>query len=150
MGSDPSWPEIVSAVAAVTAALVLIPTYYRDVSHKRTDWLYRIYEKFYEDGTYKNTRRTLDNPSGADFAKLRTAIETNQDTPEVENLIDYLNFFELLCYLVAKRRISKADIRGLFDYWLDNLARHTFVRVACGQGGFEYLTKELNRRAGKL
>jgi len=128
------------------SALVAVFSYLSDVTHKKTELLYRVFERFYESSNYKNTRRILDNPSSPEFARLRSDVEQDANSAEYEAYIDYMNFFEFLCVLVERRRLSRKDLDSLFDYYLSNLSRHEFVRVICDRDGFESLARELRRR----
>lgn len=138
------------AIAAATPAAVTgILNYVRDTKNKETEWLLGLFERFYESDSYKNVRRTLDNPKSADFARLMDEITNDADSSRYESFVDYLNFFEFICGLVAGGRMKRADANALFDYYLENLSLHDPVLTLCRRDGFEALSKELTKRRSR-
>jgi hypothetical protein len=141
-----AWIGLVGLVIASGGGIVAIATYLRDVRIKQTDWLYQLFEKFYEKPQYKSMRRILDNDQSPDFARLRSAIAQLEDTQVHEDFVDFLNFFEFICNLAESRRMSRSDMNRLFDYYLGMLSRRDFVISYCREQGFESLARELVRR----
>ncbi len=118
-----SWKDAaqtLSYVATAAAALLAWWTYRVNSQRERAKWAVQLYEKFYEDAHYHPTRDALD-------------CEPNR--PEVEELVkeesseftDYLNFFELVCFLVLTKQLRKSDVDVLFDYYLKCLKSHRLV-----------------------
>jgi len=143
----PSWTDILQAVSVAGGVIGAVLTYRRDVGIKQTDWLYQLFEKFYEKPQYKVIRRILDNEQSPDFDRLREAIERLDDTQHHEEFVDFLNFFEFICNLVEDRRMKRADMNQLFDYYLKMMSKRDFVVAYTAAHGFEALHRELKRRA---
>lgn len=130
---------------AVLGASIAMLTYRQDVRIKQTDWLYQLFEKFYEQPQYKTVRRILDNESSPEFSQLQESIERLDDTQNHE--ADFLNFFEFICNLVDDNRMRRADMNKLFNYYLDMLSKRDFIIDYAAFQGFEALHRELKRRA---
>ncbi|MEK7409029.1 MAG: hypothetical protein AAB225_28530 [Acidobacteriota bacterium] len=60
-------------------------------------------------------------------------MEEDGADPQVEQLVDYLNFFEFTAHLWRSKQLDLDEIDGLFNYYLENLTKHHFVS--------EFLTK---------
>ncbi|MGI0085792.1 MAG: hypothetical protein ACREBQ_11995, partial [Nitrososphaerales archaeon] len=58
---------------------------------------------------------------------------------------DYLNFFEFLAYLEESRQVERAEILGIFDYYVKNLKSSPAVIAYINDPakGFEKLRKFL-------
>lgn len=138
--------QAASLVLALAGGLVAIITYARDVSHRRTDWLYQLFDKFYEKQTYSEIRRILDHKIEPDYSELKR--QTTEPGPKDldEKFSDYLNFFEFLVNLVRTGRMDRRDINNMFDYYLTSLAQQDWVRDYAARNGFEGLTAEFTRR----
>jgi hypothetical protein len=137
---------LVTAVVAVIGLIGGVLTYRRDVKTKQTEWLYRLFEKFYETGDYKVMRRLLDNPSSDQLAELEASIAAPGTSDQEEDLVDYLNFFEFICNLQQDGRMTRKDVDALFNYYLNCLAAQPMVTKYVSMNGFEALKQELDRR----
>lgn len=149
MGDVQTWTGVAGVMAAIVGGIIAIATYQRDVRIKQTDWLYQLFEKFYEKPQYKTVRRILDNEQSPDFARLRDAVERLDDTQHHEEFVDFLNFFEFICNLVEDKRMKRADMDQLFDYYLNMLSERDFVVTYAATQGFEALHRELKRRVSR-
>ena len=141
--------ELVGVIVAALLGILALFTYLRDVEHKRTDWLYRLFESFYKEPTYRRVRALLDGPGATQLRDVLGKSEpecTPDDHQLIEGFCDYLNFFEFMCNLVEKRRMSPDDLNRLFDYYLNNLARQG-IGDYLSENGYEALARELGRRA---
>ncbi len=126
---------------ATAGAFVAVLTYYRNSTIERARWLASLYSKFYEAPDLKRIRKCLD--------------ENTPNAPTVQELVreedadftDYLNFFEFMAYLEARRQLSRRDVTALFDYYLRVLSKHKDVReyVLQDRNGYGYLKKLLPR-----
>ena len=140
-----AWVEIaaylaaaVSALAAAASAVFAMLIYRRNARLERAKWAASLYEKFFESSRYKPVRDALDcAETGADAAAVARLVE--DETPA---FTDYLNFFELVAFLVESKQIAHGDAMGLFQYYLESLARHSRVRAYIGDKakGFEKLS----------
>lgn len=141
-------------VGAVSAGMA-IATYRRNVQNQQTAWLHQLFEKFYEKPTYRKVRALLDNRSAeapAQIARLAAGGEDAQTGLSEQDLVDYLNFFEFICDLEARKRLKRGDMDALFDYYLRNLAMLPDVAkyIEEEQHGFEALAREIRRRKGVI
>jgi hypothetical protein len=143
------WTSFVGAAIALVTMIVAVLNFMRETRNKETEWLYRLYEKFYESAAYKGTRRILDNPKSADFARLMAEVAQDADSSAYEAFVDYLNFFEFICNLVKRGRMKREDADALFDYYLKNLSLHDQIQALCKRDGFEALSGEIARRRAK-
>jgi hypothetical protein len=122
---------------ATAGAFVAVLTYYRNSMVERARWLSSLYSKFYEAPDLKRIRKALD--------------ENVPNSPVIQELVgeedsdftDYLNFFEFMAYLEARRQLKKRDVAALFDYYLRVLSKHEDVReyVSNDRNGYGYLKK---------
>ena len=107
-------------LAATIAALGAFLTYWNNSQRERAKWAAQLYEKFYETYYYKPIRKVLDcTPNSTEVIEL-VAEESDEFT-------DYLNFFEMVCFLAAKRQVLKKDVSTLFGYYLCCLKKHEAV-----------------------
>jgi hypothetical protein len=107
---------IVGIGAAATAAL----TYRSNSKRERAKWAVQLYEKFYENETYKNMRQALE--LDADLAAVQKLV-VNEDT----EFTDYLNFFEMVVGLAEDGQLPKDKVLRLFRYYLRCLKYHEEV-----------------------
>jgi len=141
------WLQVAGLVVVAVSAGVALLNYRRDIFNRRTDWLYLVFEKFYESDRYKHMRRILDSPGSLAALSLQAIVEARQDHDDHEHFIDYLNFFEFLCALVDRGRMDRHDLLSLFDYYIGNLAGYGFVTDYARAEGFEALAREFQRRS---
>jgi hypothetical protein len=128
-------------LTATAGAFIAVLTYYRNSMVERARWLSSLYSKFYEAPDLKRIRKALD--------------ENAPNSPAIQELVgeeesdftDYLNFFEFMAYLEARRQLKKRDVAALFDYYLRVLSKHKDVReyVLEDRNGYGYLKKLLPR-----
>lgn len=126
--------------------VVAILTYRRDVRHRQTDWLYQLFEKFYEKETYRRIRQAIDYQVEPDYSELQRQIAGQGGRDLEEQFSDYLNFFEFICNLERTGRMARRDLDNMFDYYLSTLAKRDFVVDYAKRNGFEGLYAEFKRR----
>jgi hypothetical protein len=114
-------------VVSIVGGIVAVVTYRRDANRRRAEWLMSFYEKFYEEERYKRVRYILDYKPG-EYADLKQALESGNADERVEAIVDYLNFFEFVASLWCLGQISLRDVRMLFQYYLENLESHDWLR----------------------
>ena len=137
-----SWATIASYAIGTIAVFVTAFTYWSNSRRERAKWAAHLYEKFYEDGRYKDIREKLDSsPNHPAVVELVTK--------ERSAFTDYLNFFELVAFLARAKQITGSDVLSLFQYYLDCLRRHRAVMEYIGTQtkGFEQLKDFLNETA---
>lgn len=112
--------EAVSTGIAAIAALAAFLRYNANARHERAKWTVQLFEKFYESRRYRKIRDLLD--CAADSPQIRTLVDE-----ESSEFTDYLNFFELMIFLVESGQLAKADVLGIFQYYLTCLKHHSSV-----------------------
>lgn len=138
--------DVAGVVVAGVLGIVAVFNYLRDVEHKRTDWLYQLFDKFYEKQTYSDIRRILDHKMEPEYTELkRQATEPGPKNLD-EKFADYLNFFEFLVNLQRTGRMRRRDLDNMFDYYLTSLAQQDWVREYAARNGYEGLAAEFARR----
>jgi hypothetical protein len=109
--------QFLSYCVAMIAAIGALWTYSQ---RERAKWAVQLYEKFYEGEVYKAVRNQLDcTPNATEVVQLVTQ--------ESSEFTDYLNFFEMVCFLAKTRQLSTKDVLSLFQYYLRCLKQHTAV-----------------------
>jgi hypothetical protein len=134
-------------LVSVAGGIIAVITYRRDSNRRRAEWLMSFYEKFYEEPQYKRIRYILDYQPH-EYEELKRAVESGQADERVEQMVDYLNFFEFVGSLLRLGQISLRDVRMLFEYYLRNIQSHGWLRQFVKDQGFEsldLLLKEINR-----
>jgi hypothetical protein len=104
---------LVAAFGALGTAIWAARTYSQSVKLARARWMKELYEKFYEQPLLKPVRDQLDSGNEQAIAKL-----VEDEDPA---FTDYLNFFEFLAYLEESGEVKRADMLGIFGYYLKNL-----------------------------
>jgi hypothetical protein len=56
---------------------------------------------------------------------------------------DYLNFFEMVCFLVSEKELHDTQVLAIFQYYLSCLVKHESVTLYINTHGFEYLDRFL-------
>jgi hypothetical protein len=131
----------VSALIAAFAALTAIWTYRENSKNGRAKWAVQLFEKFFESEKYRDWRERLD--CDADSHEVREQVDK-----ESTDFTDYLNFFEMVIYLLDTGRLEKNDVLTLFHYYLICLKRQTSVMAYLNNKakGFERLRAFLNQQ----
>jgi gamma-glutamylcyclotransferase (GGCT)/AIG2-like uncharacterized protein YtfP len=62
--------------------------------------------------------------------------------------MDYLNFFELLAMLLAKKQVRKDILLDMFNYWIDLLPRYPWIWDYVESQGFENLASLMSTKLG--
>jgi hypothetical protein len=136
---------------SIVGGIIAVVTYRRDANRRRAEWLMSFYEKFYEEPRYKKIRYLLDYQP-PEYDELKRAVESGLGDERAEQVVDYLNFFEFVGSLWRLGQISSRDIRMLFQYYLENLRSHDWLRRFVKEQGFEsldLLLEELHREGQK-
>jgi hypothetical protein len=95
------------------AAFWAVYTYHQSVKLSRARWMKELYEKFYEQQQLKPVREQLDSGNEQAISKL-----VSEEDP---SFTDYLNFFEFLGYLEESGQVERAEMLGIFGYYLESL-----------------------------
>jgi hypothetical protein len=127
--------EIVSCIVGATAAGFAVKTYWDNSQRERAKWVVSLYEKFFEENRYKKIREMLDDTQNVGEIEALVKSESAEFT-------DYLNFFELVTFLIKTKQLSESDVLSLFHYYLRCLKGQEAVMkyVNNQKNGFEQLS----------
>ena len=144
MQAEPSLLEIIKPLAFVVPALWAALRYHDKVKLQKAEWLEKLHLRFFGEATYKRTRRILDYESSEEFRHLRENLQSDVYHSDVEDFVDYLNFFEFIGHLWEMGQLDDQEIRALFDYYLGLLRKHDFVVRFIRDHSFEALYRMLH------
>ena len=90
--------------------------------------LTQFYEKFYENGVFRQIRRSIDYDKVEALRKLiakdqkdANAKFSSAECKLFDSFTDHLNFFEIMVYLKKERQILEEEIDGIFGYYLQRM-----------------------------
>ncbi|HEX3934165.1 MAG TPA: hypothetical protein VHW43_05765 [Puia sp.] len=132
----------VAGAGALAAVLVAVVNYRSQTKLKQADWLKSLFEKFYEDSTYKEVRVWLDY--GTLHERLTVADAVARQVNE-EKFTDFLNFFEFIGVLYSRKHLSLEQVCDVFDYYLKKIAGDMDCREWIDQYSFEKLKALLTK-----
>jgi hypothetical protein len=140
----PHWRDIVQIafyLTAIAAAAYSARTYYRNSAQERAQWLFEMYQRFYDAPGYRDIRMRIERGQ-TQFA------QEEKDEELLQRLDDYLNFFEFISFLVKEKRLHRQEAMAMFDYPLRQLARDNSIsryltRPEYGYEGLNELLKNL-------
>jgi hypothetical protein len=137
--------EMAYQIVAILAALAALYLYRRNSRLERSRWATTLFEKFYENGRYKEVRSLLDNP--AESSQIADIVLKDD-----AKFTDYLNFFEYVAFLKESKQLREQEVEVLFGYFLDCLQRHERVLayIRDPENGYEKLRAFLDSRTKKL
>ncbi len=135
------WIDISIKALALGGVYIAAINYRGQRVIKKGEWLQSLFEKFYENLTYKEVRRWLDNK------ELETKItpDDNFVSDNDEKFTDFLNFFEFIANLEAEHQITITDVQNLFDYYLQKIKHSPICMQWIKKYGFEKLNILLNK-----
>ncbi len=131
---------IASLVAAGVSAAFAARSYGQSVRLKRAEWLRGLHERFYESDLYREIRRILDYESEPEFSRIKEHLIAETHDAYVEQLFDYLNFFEFVAGLLTLKQVTFDDLMLLFEYHLNVIARDEAIMDHVAGAGYEQLT----------
>ena len=136
-----NWIDIVIKIIALIGVYIAATNYRSQRIIKKGEWLKSLYEKFYENATYKDVRRWLDNK------EIESKINLDDDyiSDDDEKFTDFLNFFEFIANLEDEGQISAKDVLNLFDYYLRKIKQSPICKQWIKSYGFEKLDGLLNK-----
>lgn len=138
-------PGLIQTATLVISAVALcmaVRTYRFNGRTKRSDFIYKLHTDFFVSETYKPVRRILDCTNEAEYEAARLYVES-----ESEDLIDFLNFFEMVAYLRKTGQLTEEDLDALFGYYLGCLKRNPAITayLARREISFDILHDLLNK-----
>ena len=121
--------ETIAKLATIAAALVgaigaafAVNAYRQSVRLKRAEWLQKLYQQFYELERYKTVREILDYRPERELSEIYAHLNDESKGVLVDQLWDYLNFFEFVAGLLKLKQIASEDLKLLFEYPLQRIA----------------------------
>ncbi len=135
------WIDIIIKGLALIGVYIAAINYRSQRIIKKGEWLKSLFEKFYENETYKQVRKWLD------YNELETKINSDDNTisDDEEKLTDFLNFFEFIANLETEGQITTSDVSNLFDYYLKKIKLSSVCVEWINKYGFEKLNGLLNK-----
>lgn len=138
------WVELVfitiGGLVGLVTAIVALLTYRRDAKLRRAEWLYRLYQQFYENDRFDPIRRILDYRPEDEIQALAQDIEAEDGTTVHEAFVDYLNFFEFIAVQIKYGNLRDDEVFDMFEYYINGLNEHAFVLKYLSDYGYENLT----------
>lgn len=134
-----------TAVATVVLALIARKgfkqgneTAEQAVRLERAKWAAQLSLQFFSE-QFRSVREALDEPAAA--AALSQMVKA-----EDERLTEFLNFFELVAYLLKSGQILRDDLRAVFGYYLPRFSVHAELRdyIRKPQNSYEQLNALLD------
>lgn len=133
------WASVAELLLITVGASVALMTYRRDAKLRRLDWLYRLYQQFYENDRFNPIRALIDYEPEAELAQLNIDITNNIGTDLHEAFVDYLNFFEFIAIQLKNKNLKRDEILDMFEYYIRRLGGHDFIVAYLKAFGFENL-----------
>ncbi len=128
------WVQTLSYVVGAVVALWSVAQYFRNSKRERIRWLFDLYHRFYEDAALKQMRMRIEWGD--------TSFATEEENRQMmQELDDYLNFFEFIAYLVKRNELEREEVLAMFDYPLRRIAKDNAVSkyIARPEYGYEEL-----------
>jgi hypothetical protein len=111
-------------------------SYRNQVKIRQAEWLKSLFEKFFENSTYKEVRTWLDY----DILHARLmAPDAGQRQENEEKFTDFLNFFEFIGVLYSRGHLPLDQVRDVFDYYLEKIKVEQDCREWINKYSFEKL-----------
>lgn len=111
-------------------------SYRQQVRIRQAEWLKSLFEKFFENSTYKDVRSWLDYGVLHEKLNIGDAVIKQQNE---EKFTDFLNFFEFIGVLHSRGHLPLAQVWDMFDYYLDRISADEDCREWIHKYGFEKL-----------
>jgi len=125
-----------SYIIGIFTLLFSIWQYYKNSKRERARWLFELYQRFYDRDDFKEVRERIEAqnlPLESDNAKWNSTID------------DYFNFFEFVAYLEKQGQLTRGEVRAMFDYQLDLIAKKRETIDYLGKYGYEQLVSLLKK-----
>ncbi|MEO6328059.1 MAG: hypothetical protein ABIO55_03970 [Ginsengibacter sp.] len=135
------WLDIGIKAFGLIAVIIAALGYFKQLKIKRGEWLQLLFEKFYENKSYKEVRKWLDSEE----LNQKVNIDDTTISEEDEQFTDFLNFFEFISKLESDGQLRLKDIEDMFDYYLRKLKQSEVSSNWINKYGFEKLKNLLNK-----
>jgi len=143
--------SVFAVISATVGGAVTIYIFYRNSCLRRAEWLYSLFEKFFDQSNYRDMRLLLDHEKPKDIERLKQTIKSDCEAQLEEQLVDYLNFFEFIASLWKLGQLPLKEIQMMFQYYICRLADFPFLMEYVRDEGFEGLSELIAtcRKEGK-
>jgi hypothetical protein len=128
--------KLLAPIGALIAVIVAVRNYRAQTKLKQAEWLKSLFEKFYENSTYKEVRVWLDY--GHLHQRLNVEDAALREVNE-EKFTDFLNFFEFIGVLYSRNHLAFDQVNDVFDYYLEKIKTDNDCRQWIDEYGFEKL-----------
>jgi hypothetical protein len=93
----------------------------------------------YEVERYRTVRDVLDYRTERELFEIYAHLRDESQSDLVDNLWDYLNFFEFVAGLVELKQITSEDLKLLFEYPLRRIADDEQIMARLSEQSDEHL-----------
>jgi hypothetical protein len=125
--------KIIGALGTGAGVLIAAINYRNQTAIKRAEWIKSLFEKFFEDPTYKEVRGWLD------YNELAEKLAAPDKRINEEKFTDFLNFFEFIGVLYFNQQLTYKQVCDVFDYYLHKIKSDVDCRQWIDQYGFKKL-----------
>jgi hypothetical protein len=128
--------KLAAGVGAFVAVVVAVVNYRAQTRLKQAEWLKSLFEKFFENSNYKEVRKWLE------YGQLHSRLTVeDQQLREIneEKFTDFLNFFEFIAVLYARKHLTGEQVSDVFDYYLKKIKSDEDCQLWIDQYSFEKL-----------
>jgi hypothetical protein len=133
-----TWLDLLARVLAGTGALiavmVAVVNYRAQTRLKQAEWLKSLFEKFFENSTYKEVRIWLEY--GYLHDRLTFGDVSFREVNE-EKFTDFLNFFEFIGVLYSRKHLTIEQVSDVFGYYLGKIKSDADCQQWINQYSFE-------------
>ena len=88
---------------------------------------------------YKRIRYIIDYEREEDIKRLKKGVVDDCEDELVEELVDYLNFFEFIASLWTMKQLTSKEIAMVFEYYILRIYDHEFIVNFLNNEGFKQL-----------
>lgn len=134
--------DILIKIAGFVGIIIALLNYRSQVRIKRAELLKSLYEKFFENHSFKEVRVWLDYDHL--HAKLNVENQAEREINE-EKFTDFLNFFEFIGVLYTSNQLTLNLVREVFDYYLKKIKADADCRDWIDRYSFEKLRTLLKK-----
>jgi hypothetical protein len=132
---------LILAFAACFTGYQAIAEYRGRTSAEQIRWVFQLFQQFFQDHKYQLIRQKIDYDDLEDIVPLmerdtkRDAEFAKEERDLLDSFTDFLNFFEMIAYMIARKQLAAADVRQVFDYYLRRM-----TEIRCAKELFQYLS----------
>ncbi|MDO6434688.1 hypothetical protein Q4E93_29020 [Flavitalea sp. BT771] len=125
--------KVIGALGTGAGVLIAAISYRNQTRIKRAEWIKSLFEKFFEDPTYKDVRGWLD------YNELAEKLSAPEKRSNEEKFTDFLNFFEFIGVLYSNKQLTYKQVCDVFNYYLRKIKSDADCQQWIDQYGFSKL-----------